>query len=191
MSYFKNTRITKDQRGATLLISLVMLVMLTLFAISAIKLSSTNLQIVGNMQSRMEAEAAGKQAIEQVMSSAANFLSPPALGIDVDIDINNDATVDYTPHVDKPSCFSTKALTNADLIPPPPAMITLADQKCISSTQDPATGVFIANASTAQSWCYDQKWELKATVTDSRTGAEVKQHQGAALRVPAGTTCPA
>jgi len=186
MSYSDNTPVAKDQRGATLLVALIMLVVLTLFALSAIKLSNTNLGIVGNMQARMEAQTVGQQAIEQVMSSAANFLTPVAQVIN--IDVNNDGTADYTANVDKPSCFSTKSLTNADLIPAS-GTISPSDKTCISSVQDPATGVYIQGAASAQSWCYDQKWELASTVTDNRTGAKVRQHQGAAMRVPAGTAC--
>jgi hypothetical protein len=44
------------QRGATLFIGLVMLVVLTLFALSAFQTSSTNLKTVGNMQEREEAQ---------------------------------------------------------------------------------------------------------------------------------------
>jgi len=186
MTCKENMLAAVDQRGATLLISLIMLVVLTLFALSAIRMSNTNLGIVGNMQARMEAQAAGQQAIEQVMSSAANFLNPAQLSIA--IDINNDGTADYTASVAKPTCFSTKSLTNADLIPAS-GTISANDKTCVSSVQDGATGVYIANAPSAQSWCYDQKWEIAATVTDNRTGAKVTQHQGAAMRVPAGTTC--
>ena len=187
MSHIKKPHIAKNQRGATLLISLIMLVVLTLFAISAINMSTTNLHIVGNMQARMEAQSAGKQAIEQVLSSAANFLTPVAQSIAVDI--NNDGTTDFTADVSKPSCFSSKPITNAELIPAPPAKISAANQNCISSSQDPGTGVYIANAASAPSWCYDQKWEVAASVTDNRTGAQVNQHQGVALRVPIGTAC--
>ena len=178
----KHNLLPKNQRGATLIIALVMLVLLTLFAISAINLSNTNLSIVGNMQARMEAQSAGEQAIEQIISSAANFSSPAAQ--DVNVDINNDGTTDFTANVDKPSCYSSKSLTNADLNPSSPK-----DAVCISSVQDPGTGVWIANTSSAQSWCYDQKWEITATVTDDRTGAQVKQHRGVSMRVPAGTSC--
>lgn len=188
MIYIKNTPVTKNQRGATLIIALVMLVMLTLFAISAISLSNTNLKVVGNMQARMEAQAAGKQAIEQVISSAANLITPLAQTIPVDI--NNDGTMDYTAIVTKPSCYSTKPLTNAELIPAS-GPIPAKDLVCISSSADPGTGVFIANAPSAQSWCYDQKWRVSSTVTDSRTDARVVQHQGVSLRVPIGTGCPA
>lgn len=183
----KNIHIKKSQQGATLIVTLIMLVVLTLFALSAINMSSTNLSIVGNMQAQIEAQAAGQQAIENILSSAANFLNPTAQSLN--IDINNDGTTDYTANIDQPTCLSSKPLINADLIPAPPATISAKDQNCISSVQDPATGVFVANASSTMSWCSDEKWEVTATVTDNRTGAAVKQHQGVSMRVPTGTNC--
>jgi Tfp pilus assembly protein PilX len=57
------------QHGATLVIVLIMLVILTLFAIAAINLSSSNLKVIGNMQARTAAEAAASYAIEDTMSS--------------------------------------------------------------------------------------------------------------------------
>jgi len=57
------------QRGATLIVSLIMLVVLTLFAVSAINLSNTNLKIVGNMQAQKMMELAAQDAIEQMLSS--------------------------------------------------------------------------------------------------------------------------
>jgi len=175
------------QQGATLVIALIMLVLLTLFAVSAINSSNSNLNIVSNAQAKLQAQAAAQQAIEQVLSSAANFTTP--ISQNIGVDYNNDGTADFTAIVEKPSCFSSKSLLNSDLIPALPATISTKDQNCISSVQDPSTGVYIAGASTATSWCYDQKWEVTATVTDSVTGAQVKQHQGVSMRVPAGTDC--
>jgi Tfp pilus assembly protein PilX len=57
------------QRGATLIVSLIMLVVLTLFAVSAINLSNTNLKIVGNMQAQKMMEMAAQDAVEQMLSS--------------------------------------------------------------------------------------------------------------------------
>jgi len=57
------------QRGATLIVSLIMLVVLTLFAVSAINLSNTNLKIVGNMRAQKMMEMAAQDAIEQMLSS--------------------------------------------------------------------------------------------------------------------------
>lgn len=66
------------QQGATLVVSLIMLVVLTLLVVSAILMSNTNLKSVGNMQSRIEATAAAQQAIEQIMSDVNNFYTPAA-----------------------------------------------------------------------------------------------------------------
>lgn len=69
------------QRGATLLTSLMILVVLTLLAISAINTSTVNLRIVQNMQAQQQTEAAAQAAIEQVMSSAISFNAPAAATI--------------------------------------------------------------------------------------------------------------
>ena len=61
------------QCGATLLISLIMLVVLTLFAVTGFNLSSVNLKIAGNYQQQKAMEAAAQEAIEQVLSSSAAF----------------------------------------------------------------------------------------------------------------------
>ena len=66
------------ERGATLLISLIMLVLLTLFVVSAINISNTNMKIVGNVASRKSAENTAQLAIEQVLNSMTAFSSPSA-----------------------------------------------------------------------------------------------------------------
>jgi Tfp pilus assembly protein PilX len=67
-----------NERGATLVVVLIMLVVLTLFAISGINLSNLNMKAVGNAQFRKAAEVAGQNAIEQALSSNTNFYSPKA-----------------------------------------------------------------------------------------------------------------
>ena len=56
---------TLRQRGATLLISLIMLVVLTLFAVTAIRTGNIGFKIVGNQQAQKLMEAAAAQAVEQ------------------------------------------------------------------------------------------------------------------------------
>ena len=65
------------QRGATLLISLIMLVVLTLFAVAGFNLSSVNLKIAGNFQQQRLLEAVAQQAIEQVISTPTAFSLTP------------------------------------------------------------------------------------------------------------------
>ncbi len=57
------------QRGATLVIGMIMLVLVTLFVLAAINMSTINLLIMGNEQARNESIAAAQQAIEQVVST--------------------------------------------------------------------------------------------------------------------------
>jgi Tfp pilus assembly protein PilX len=68
------------QRGVTLLIVLIMLVVLTLFGITAVNLSTSNLQVVGNMQLRKNNEAVANQAVESMLSSI-NYFNNPALAL--------------------------------------------------------------------------------------------------------------
>lgn len=70
----------RRERGVTLLIVLIMLVVLTLFGLTAINLSTSNLQVVGNMQQRKNNEAIANQAIETVLSSI-NYFNNPALAL--------------------------------------------------------------------------------------------------------------
>ena len=73
MTYFYSDR----QRGATLLISLIMLVVLTLFAVTGFNLSSVNLKIAGNFQQQRFIEATIQQAVEQFVSTPAGFSASP------------------------------------------------------------------------------------------------------------------
>ena len=66
------------QRGATLLVSLIMLVVLTLFAVTGFNLSSVNLKIAGNFQQQRYLEASVQQAVEQFLSSPSGFALVPA-----------------------------------------------------------------------------------------------------------------
>lgn len=72
MSRFSVVR-RRSQQGATLVVVLIMLVVLTLFAIAAVNLSSANLKVIGNMQARTAAEAAASYAIEDTLSSITWF----------------------------------------------------------------------------------------------------------------------
>lgn len=73
-------RTARRQRGATLLVSLIMLVVLTLFAVAGFNLSSVNLKITGNFQQQRFMEASVLQAIEQAISNTTTFTPPPLVG---------------------------------------------------------------------------------------------------------------
>jgi hypothetical protein len=131
-----------SEAGATLVVSLIMLVLITLMIIAALIIGSANFKTVGNMQFRDEAIAAANKAIDQVVSSP--FVDAPAAE-DIDIDLNNDGTADYQVHVDEPECVRA---TIAELTAPsseslPPSMGSVATWNSlwdIRATVAPAAG---------------------------------------------------
>ena len=170
------------QHGSTLLVALVMLVLLTLIAISAMNATTSGIQIVGNAQFREEAIAAAQQGIEQVISS--NFTTLPASAA---IAVSFGAA-SYVAQVGVPTCTSSVGITNGQLDPAIPTQAV-----CLGSGAAVNTGIVGASGVTspsAQSWCYRQNWDIRATVSDANTGANTAVRQGVFLRVPAGTGCP-
>jgi hypothetical protein len=153
----KSTGFPVSQRGATLVVGLIMLVLITLLVTSAFMLSSSNLRSVGNMQNRNEAIAAANKAIEQVVGSP--FTDAPAAEA-INVDIDNDNTTDYVVNFAAPTCVSASLLPGAG--PSTPSSITL--------------GPAFSPASTA---FYESVWDIDANVVDSNdSGAAVRVRQG-------------
>ena len=91
----------RAQRGISLVTGLIMLILLTLLAISAFQASNVNLRVAGNMQVRQESLAATQTAIERVLSSPAfiDLTTPPAADT---VALNGASyTVNFTP---APAC---------------------------------------------------------------------------------------
>jgi Tfp pilus assembly protein PilX len=76
-------RSKRHQRGAVLLVGLILLMIITLFVVSSAKLTSSDLRVVGNFQSKMEIGQSTQQAIEEVLSNLSNFSTPVAQTITV------------------------------------------------------------------------------------------------------------
>lgn len=100
-----------SQRGAALIVGLIMLVLVTVMLISALVLSTSGFRSVSNMQFREEAIAAANRAIDQVISSPF-ALSPGPETISVDID--NDGDEDYSVDIDTPVCIAAIQAFDAD-----------------------------------------------------------------------------
>lgn len=141
----------QSQRGVTLFVGLILLVLITLMVTTAFTLSNTNLKSVGNMQSRDEAVAAANKAIEQVMSS--NFTNALAAE-NIDIDINNDGVTDYVVNISIPVCVRASIDTSATV-----SSITLGTAM-----------------STSYNW--NTLWDIQAVVNDTKTGAKTTVHAG-------------
>ena len=146
----------RRQGGVVLPVALLMLILLTLIAVTAITMGSTSVQIVGNAQFREEATAAAQKAIENVMSNTDFTITSP---VDQDVSIGN-ATyhVAFTP---APSCMKVRPVTVGEVGVP---------KQCYGS---PGT-----------TYCYSTTWDIAAVVNDSgKTGAKVTLHQGVRLIV--------
>ena len=93
----------RRQQGATLLVGLIMLVVLTLLVVSGIRTSNANLKIVGNVQARDEAAAQAQQALEDTLSDVNNFYTPVQRSLSVDAD--GDGSAEYAVVVSAPVCL--------------------------------------------------------------------------------------
>lgn len=149
-------RAHRQQRGVTLLISLIMLLVLTLFAVTMIRLSNTNVVVVGNMQAQRALVAAAQQAIETDLNSASfyndqiNQTGPWAGGVTTSTSNINS----YTVTLNKPKCiYTTKS----------------AGYSAISNVAPD-----------------DDYFEVSSTSTDPITGASTTVVQGVKVTLPQG-----
>lgn len=130
-----------------------MLVLMTLMLITALNLGTTNFRAMTNMQFRSEAIAAANTAIEQVIGSP--FAVAPAAET-IEVDLNNDATIDYVVEIAEPQCVYAAQAFGAD-----PSSLSLPISMTVAST-------------------WNTIWDLDATVNgaDNAGGASVRVHAG-------------
>jgi Tfp pilus assembly protein PilX len=95
----------KQQRGISLVMALVMLVVLTMTAISSTSSVNSGIRIAGNMQIQDEVLTAAQMAIDEQLSSLGNFTT--AADRNVDVDVNRDGVNDYRVKLYAPVCTST------------------------------------------------------------------------------------
>ena len=159
----------RTQRGMTLFVAMIILVMVTLLVVSGFRVSNTNLKIVSSMQGRQEAVASGQAAIEQVLSSSF-FSENPAIvaSTPIDVDINGDATPDFTVTMGTPVCLRTAPVVLSN----PPTQLQL---DCAGSSRYPSA--------TTPTWCSNTIWEVTATTTDRLTAAQTTVRQGVGMTV--------
>jgi len=159
----------RTQRGLTLFVAMIILVMITLLVVSAFRVSNTNLKIVSSMQGRQEAIASGQAAIEQVLSSRF-FTENPSIvaATPINVDINGDATSDFEVTMGLPKCLRTAPV----VLGSPPTKLQL---ECAGSSRYPSA--------TTPSWCANTIWELSATTTDRLTAAKTTVRQGVGMTV--------
>lgn len=158
----------RSQRGAALVVGMIMLVLITLMLVTALNLGTTNFRAMTNMQFRSEAIAAANKAIEQVISSP--FTAAPAAE-SINVDLNNDTFTDYTVQVAVPQCVYAAQAFGAD-----PSSLSLPATMSASST-------------------WNTVWDLDASVAsaDNVGGAAVRVRSGVRVllsEVEKDAVCP-
>ena len=182
----------RRQRGTTLIVALIMLVLLTLFAVSSLNTANTNVRVVGNMQAKAEAINVAQETIEKTISTP-QFIVNPANAVPDPcgtantrcVDINSDGTPEFTITLTpQPACVTVAPIKNVTLDP------NNAEDVACSTGQQQQFGV--AGAVTGDSLCSQTVWEIRAVATDSSTGATATITQGIGVRISAddaGTSC--
>jgi hypothetical protein len=166
----------------TLLVALIMLVLMTLFAVSTFNLGKSGLQAVGNMQSRNQTVGAAQVALSEAISlpifttTPANALVSPCAApntrcVDVNGDGINDVTVTLAP---APACLASQAIKNASL------NLSLASDAGCTTGASQSFG--IVGSATGDSLCANTLWELTASAVDNLTQARASVVQGVTVR---------
>lgn len=141
----------RRQEGATLVVGVIMLVLITLVVTTALTMSTANSRSVGNMQFRDQAIAAANKAIEQVLGSP--FTNAPAAE-QINVDIDNDASTDFVVNIGTPQCVRA-AQASAPLV----SSLSLGGSMSTSST-------------------WNTIWDITASVSDGASGTAVVIRQG-------------
>ena len=82
---------------------MIMLILVTLFVLAAINMSTTNLQVMGNDAGAKRGDSAAQQVIEQVVR--ARFHEEPG-GLTITVDVTGDGTSDYSVAIAAPACLN-------------------------------------------------------------------------------------
>jgi Tfp pilus assembly protein PilX len=176
-----------SERGVTLIVVLIFLVMLTLFSISAFKASTSNARATASLEIRQEATAAAQAAIEDTISSS-NFVLPTATAASSAITVGRSTyTVTVTPPV---RCAKIRQLPITEL-PKDPAtgLPTTPWKRCDSGEAGKPTGgisggSFVEGGTTTtqgKSFCVETVWSLQANVNDTKTNTTVQVNQDVAV----------
>ena len=162
------TQIRNRQRGTTLLIALVFLVILTLFAVSGMNTGIVNLRSANNAQMMVEAEYAAQQQVEQMLSSAANFrytqagmLGWPALTTTTNVDVNGDGFTDFVVVTNRPRCINVREII----------------------------GEYSDEVRRQGSAPREHVWEVTAVTSDSVFGASASMREGIRIRLEPNYLC--
>lgn len=181
----------RPQRGFTLVVGLVMLVLMTIVAMVAFNMGKGSLQVVDNMQQRNQAQAAAQYSLDQAISGLAFSDTPSTVfannqncpsGVVVGpgtnsngicIDVNGDGkTVVRVGMSPQPRCISSAPVALAQL-----DLTKQEDQSCVIAGGNVSLGKV-----TTGSNCYNTLWDVNAVASEPVSEAQVQVSEGVTLR---------
>lgn len=187
------------QRGITLILSLIMLVLLTMIALTSFNIGKGSLQIVDNAQQRSQAQNAAQAVIDTVVSSPLfadspstvldNGNCPAAMGAPANsrcTDLYGDGkTVILVALSPQPACVQAKAVSKASL--------DLTKSEDLGCTVGESQNFGIEGSTSGGSLCADSLWEINALATERVSQARASVTQGVSMRVSSdavASSCP-
>jgi Tfp pilus assembly protein PilV len=197
----RNPSCARSQRGSTLLVVMIFLLIFGILASSAFRGSLTSVQAIGNMQWRNEAVTAANDAIDRLLSTADFATKTATVTADVNaapfqVDANGDGVNDIAvsfPVVTAdgvaragPRCKRAEPIPSKDLDPALPA-----DIGCFGSSGETAGGLSTETAvggekkfTQSPSLCSNTEWTIQVRAVDAVTNTSVDVVQGVGVRVP-------
>lgn len=185
MSPVSPPRPFSQQRGAVLFVALIMLILVTLLALAAMRMATTNLQLVNNQQFRAEADAAANFALDQAMNDS-NFINNTASSTYQMSLSQDDSTSDpkaLTVTVTPPTCKRYRYIKKSELV----KNNSVSPEDVVCLTGQSSSGVLIVTPDigslTDNSLCATALFDVQASITDNTTGASVTHSQGIEARM--------
>lgn len=170
-----------QQQGAILIISIIMLIVLTMLGLAAIRLTTTNLYAVNNMQARQDAIAAGQAVINEALSTALTDsdgnVKPDFGGVAKNYSYVAGGGKTYTVTVATPCLKSISAVQNKEV--PALELLNAAYSTCRSSDAVGGTVFVDGGADPSKGNCFRTVWQVAATVSSGFLGAKTDMVQGA------------
>ena len=183
------------QRGVVMVMGLILLMVMTVLALTTLNVGKSSLQIVGNMQWRKQVISAAQEAIDDAISTTRLFLSPGSIYlspcsapntkcVDITGDGKADITVALTP---TPTCVKAQVFKSASI------NLNLNDPNDQACTLAASQTFGIVGSASANSMCSDTVWQVRAQATDDATQTMIAVTEGVGVRVSTdvvATYCP-
>lgn len=182
MTHLRNTR----QNGAVLFVGLIMLILITLIAVSAIRLAKTNMLIAGNEQFQMEAEDAANYHLDQALNTdkftTTNLKAEPNTLPAFD-GSSASSSQEYNVTIPTPTCKRYRYLKKSELVGAGNS-VPLENIACFGSAGGSGITIVVDAASlNDNSLCATSLWEMTADVEVPSTGTKAQVAQGVEMRI--------